>query len=346
MPVPLTARARLGRASHAHLTAQLGRCIEGVRSLRPARPAVLSRATVAFPLGAGHCWGRGDSADDRSQDSTASLALGTLGRTRPSHGRRSRGSVWPHVTAGVSRTPWPRLAGTAGREDGHPGSTRGARGARTGDRRGCRACLRRRVGLGERPGPPRGRVGQRPACRAPGQLPAPALLSAPARPVLWVHGPPRSQGPFRTAPGRASWAEGGRGLCITRCAVNTRLGALAHEHRGPRLWYLHSTVQEPNRIAARRELPTGLSPLSSRCLPGGRPHPNLRTGLSEARNLPRSRLVRDKPRFAGNSAFCKFHPQPQATQAGRPHPAPSADCVPWGQQQVRAAGREVAAGRT
>lgn len=161
MPVPLTARARLGRASHAHLTAQLGRCTEGARSLRPARPAVLSRATVAFPLRAGHCWGRGDSADDRSQDSTASLALGTLGRTRPSHGRRSRGSVWPHVTAGVSWTPWPRLAGTAGREDGHPGSTRGARGARTGGRRGCRACLRRRVGLGERPGPPRGRVGRR-----------------------------------------------------------------------------------------------------------------------------------------------------------------------------------------
>lgn len=104
------------------------------------------------------------------------------------------------------------------------------------------------------------------------------------------------------------------------------------------------------RIATRQELYTGHSLLSSQHLPGGRAHPNSQTGLGEARDLLRSQLVRDKLRFAEttrNSAFCKFRPQPQATQVGRPHMAPSTDSDPMGAAPDPGfRGWEVAAGRT
>lgn len=208
LPVPLTAQAGLGRAS----------------GLVPRTAGTMSRGDTEPLAGKAGRPVRGDchvpawsQTPPGERGSHGLPRPGRPGGTRPPHGRGSQGrgrpgSPRPHVTG---RTSQRVLAGRPGRGSlTRPGERSSAAG-----RTGCRAepCTgpRRRVGLGERPGLPRGVWGARLALSA-----SPTCALGP-RTTAATGAPPRG------AQERVRDRRGGEG-CVTRCAVSVWLGALAH----------------------------------------------------------------------------------------------------------------------
>lgn len=168
LPVPLTAQAGLGRASrprppHSWDDEPRGHGASG-RQGRPSCPGRLPRSRLE-PDTAGR---KGSLLTADAWQLHGLPRPGRPGGTRPPHGRGSQGrgrpgSPRPHVTG---RTSQRVLAGRPGRGSlTRPGERSSAAG-----RTGCRAepCTgpRRRVGLGERPGLPRGVWGARLALSA------------------------------------------------------------------------------------------------------------------------------------------------------------------------------------
>lgn len=195
LPVPPTAQAGLGRASrprppHSWDDEPRGHGASGWQG-RPSCPGRLPRSRL-----------EPDTAGRKGSLLTAD-AWQPHGLPRPGRPGRTR----PHVTAGVSRAPWPRLADTAGREElsrrahGMPG----------------RALHRPETprGPGRAPGAAAGRVGCSPCSQRQPDL---CSRSADHR----GHG-----GPAPRRPGAREGQTGGEG-CVARCAVSARLGTLAH----------------------------------------------------------------------------------------------------------------------
>lgn len=208
LPVPLTAQAGLGRASrprpphswddeprgHGASGRQGQLSCPGRLSRSRLEPDTAGRKGVPRPPPPRAPWG--DTAPTRARKP------GPRPPREPAATRH-----WPHVTAGVSRAPWPRLADTAGREElsrrahGMPG----------------RALHRPETprGPGRAPGAAAGRVGRSPCSQRQPDL---CSRSADHR----GHG-----GPAPRRPG-ARKGQTGWGGCVARCAVSARLGALAH----------------------------------------------------------------------------------------------------------------------
>lgn len=217
LPVPLTAQAGLGRASrprppHSWDDEPRGHGASG-RQGRPSCPGRLPRSRLE-PDTAGR---KGSLLTADAWQLHGLPRPGRPGGTRPPHGRGSQGrgrpgSPRPHVTG---RTSQRVLAGRPGRGSlTRPGERSSAAG-----RTGCWAepCTgpRRRVGLGERPGLPRGVWGARLALST-----SPTCALGP-RTTAATGAPPRGAQEHV----RDRW--GGEG-CVTHCAVSARLGTLAH----------------------------------------------------------------------------------------------------------------------